>query len=192
MSLRERLAEAALFVAAVAVVGALVHLVVILLIPVVATRDAFARVEELGAVGETVALARASPSERRFPYADPALAGAFCRFDLAQGPVRVKAPVGRAGFASLSFHTRRGAVFYALTDKAATHGFMEAIVVTPAQLRTLAAHDDEDNPPQDLRIVSATNQGFVLMRAFSELTSLYAAAEDQVKSLSCAPKPMPK
>ncbi len=192
MSLRERLAEAALFVAAVAVVGALVHLVVILLIPVVATRDAFARVEELGAVGETVALARASPSERRFPYADPALAGAFCRFDLAQGPVRVKAPVGRAGFASLSFHTRRGAVFYALTDKAATHGFMEAIVVTPAQLRTLAAHDDEDNPPQDLRIVSATNQGFVLMRAFSELTSLYAAAEDQVKSLSCAPEPMPK
>ncbi len=126
------------------------------------------------------------------PYADPALATAFCRFDLSAGPERVKAPVGRAGFASLSFHTRRGAVVYALTDRAATHGLMEAIVVTPAQLRVLVAHDDEDNPSQDLRIVSPTTEGFVAMRAFSELPSLYAAAEDQVKSLSCAPEALPK
>ena len=192
MSARERLGGAATFLAAVLIVGALVHFIVILVIPIVATRDAFARLEELGSANQTIALARSSPTERRFPYADPALASAFCRFDLAAGPVRVRAPVGRAGFASLSFHTRRGAVFYALTDKAATHGLMEAIIVTPAQLRVLAAHDDEDNPSQDLRIVSATTEGFVVMRAFSELPSLYAAAEDQVKSLSCAPEPLPK
>ena len=71
--------------------------------------------------------------------------------------MRVKAPVGRSGFASLSFHTRRGSVFYALTDKAATHGLMEAIVVTPSQLRALVAHDDEDNPSQNMRIVSTTD-----------------------------------
>ncbi len=192
MSLRERLGGAATFLAAVLVVGALVHFVVILLLPVVATRDAFARLQNLGPVDATIALARPSPAERRFPYADPALASAFCRFDLAAGPVRVKAAVGRAGFASLSFHTRRGAVFYALTDKAATHGQMEAIVVTPSQLRALVARDDEDNPSQDLRVVSTTTEGFVLMRAFSELPSLYEAAEDQTKSLSCAPEPAPK
>jgi uncharacterized membrane protein len=192
MSARERLGGAAMFLATVLIVGALVHFLVILIIPVVATRDAYARLEELGPVGATIALARPSPTERRFPYADPALASAFCRFDLAAGPMRVKAPTGRAGFASLSFHTRRGAVFYALTDKAATHGVMEAIIVTPSQLRALVAHDDEDNPSQDLRIVSTMTEGFVLMRAFSELPSLYAAAEDQAKSLSCAPESMPK
>lgn len=192
MSVRERLGGAATFLATVLVVGALVHFVVILLIPVVATRDAFARLQDLGPVDATIALARPSPTERRFPYADPALASAFCRFDLAAGPMRVKAAVGRSGFASLSFHTRRGAVFYALTDKAATHGLMEAIVVTPSQLRALVARDDEDNPSQDLRVVSTTTEGFVLMRAFSELPSLYGAAEDQVKSLNCAPEPMPK
>ncbi|MGD1038489.1 MAG: DUF1254 domain-containing protein [Roseiarcus sp.] len=192
MSARERLGGAATFLAAVLIVGALVHFIVILVIPIVATRDAFARLEELGSANQTIALARSSPTERRFPYADPALASAFCRFDLAAGPVRVRAPVGRAGFASLSFHTRRGAVFYALTDKAATHGLMEAIIVTPSQLRALIAHDDEDNPSQDLRVVSATAEGFVLMRAFSELPSLYAAAEAQARSLSCATEPMPK
>jgi uncharacterized membrane protein len=192
MSAGERLGAAATLVAAVAIVAALTHFLAILLIPEVATRDAFARLAELGPVGQTIALARPNPSERRFPYGDPALASAFCRFDLSAGPLRVKAPVGRAGFASLSFHSRRGAVFYALTDRAATHGVMEAVVVTPSQLRALAAHDDEDNPSQDLRIVSTSVEGFALLRALSELPSLYPEAEAQAKTLSCAPEPAPK
>jgi uncharacterized membrane protein len=106
MTVREGLGAAATFLAAVAIVGALVHFIVILVIPIVATRDAYARLADLGPVGATIALARPSPTERRFPYADPALASAFCRFDLSAGPVRVKAPVGRAGFASLSANCR--------------------------------------------------------------------------------------
>jgi uncharacterized membrane protein len=163
----------------------------VLLVPVVATHDAFARLADLGPAGTTTPLPRAGPDERRFPWGDPALAAAFCRFDLSAGPIRVKAPVGRAGFASLSFHTRRGAVFYALTDRAATHGRMEAVIATPAQLRQLIAHDDEDDPSQDLRVVSPTVQGFVIMRAFSELPSLYAAAADEVKAMACATEPPP-
>jgi uncharacterized membrane protein len=192
MRLGERFASAAAYLAAVLMVAALVHFIVILLIPVVATRDAFARLAALGPVNATIALARPSPSESRFPFGDPALASAFCRYDLSAGPVRVKAPVGRAGFASLSFHSRRGAVLYALTDRAATHGLMEAVVVTPAQLREFVAHDDEDNPSQDLRIVSTTNEGFVMTRAFSELPSLYDAAQEQAAGMTCAPEPMPK
>jgi uncharacterized membrane protein len=192
MRFGERLVSALAYLAAVLIVAALVHLIVILIIPLVATRDAFARLAALGPVNATIVLARPSPSEARFPYGDPALARAFCRYDLSNGPIRVKAPVGRAAFASLSFHSKRGAVLYALTDRAATHGMMEAVVVTPAQLRVFVAHDDEDNPSQDLRIVSTTNEGFVLMRAFSELPSLYEAAQQQTKGLSCAPEPMPK
>ena len=89
-------------------------------------------------------------------------------YDLAGGPVRARAPLGRAGFASLSFHSRRGVVFYALTDRAANKGRMDALIVTPEQLRTLVAHDDEDNPTEDLRIVSPTPKGFVMARVLSE------------------------
>jgi hypothetical protein len=56
-------------------------------------------------------------------------------------------------------------------------------------LRILVAHDDEDDPSQDLRVVSPTAQGFVIMRAFSELPSLYAAAADQVQAMTCATEP---
>ncbi len=189
MTVTARLGGAALFAAAVAAAAALVHFAVVLLVPVVATHDAYARLAELAPPGTTAPLPRAGPDERRCPWGDPALAASFCRFDLSAGPVRVKAPVGRAGFASLSFHTRRGAVFYALTDRAATHGLMEAVIVTPAQLRNLVAHDDEDNPSQDLRVVSPNVEGFVVMRAFSELPSLYAAAADEVKAMACATEP---
>ena len=191
MTIGARLGGAALFVAAVAATAALVHFAIVLLAPVVASHDAYARLAELGPPGTTAALPRAAPGEKRFPWGDPAIAASVCRFDLAGGPVRVLAPVGRAGFAAASFHSRRGAVFYALTDRAATKGRIEAVIVTPAQLRALAAHDDEDNPSQDLRIVSPTVDGFVIMRAFSELPSLYSAAAEQVKSMTCASEPSP-
>ena len=191
MKLGARFGGAALFVAAVAAAAALVHFAVVLLAPVVASRDAFARVAELGPPGATEPLPRAAPGEKRFPWDDPALAASVCRYDLSAGPVRVTAPTGRAGFASISFHSRRGAVFYALTDRAATKGRIEAVIVTAAQLRALAARDDEDDPSQDLRIVSPTIEGFVIMRAFSELPSLYSAAAEQVKAMTCATEPIP-
>jgi len=175
-----------------AMIAALVHIVAILLIPLYATHDAFARLSALGPVNATIALPQSAPQQRLIPYADPAVASAFCRFDLAAGPLRVKAPADPSGFASVSFHTRRGSIFYALTGKAATHGVLEALVVTEDQLRALTAKDDEDTPVQDLRIVSATTTGFVLMRAFSEQPSLYARAETAARGLSCANEPPPE
>ena len=75
--------------------------------------------------------------------------------------MRARVALAAPGFAALSFHSRRGVVFYALTDRAATKGGMEALIVTPEQLRALVGRDDEDNPREDLRIVSPTAQGFV-------------------------------
>src|SRR5580704_18044510 len=110
----EWLAEMAFYLVAAAMLAALVHFAAILILPLVAERDAFSRLAAMGPVGATIALPQAGPAERGFSYQDPAVASAFCRFDLSNGPTRVRAPIGRAGFAALSFHSRRGAVFYAL------------------------------------------------------------------------------
>ncbi len=192
MNFRARYAEAAFYATLAIILAILTHFVAVLTMPLVAERDAYSRLAKLGGPNETVELAQTSPVSRGFPYADPAVATAFCRFDLANGPVRVRAPIGRAGFASLSVHTRRGAVVYAITDRAATHGYMEAVVANAAQLRALVAEDDEDNPSEDLRIVSPTNEGFVLTRVLSELPDLYGEAEAQAKALDCAAEPSGK
>jgi uncharacterized membrane protein len=182
--------EAASFLGATAILAVLVHFVVVLLAPYVASRDAFARLAPLGALNDTVLMQRGGPAQKMLPYADPAVAMAFCRYDLTSGPIRVQAPAGRS-FSSISFHTRRGLVFYALTDKAAIHGVVEAVLGTPAEVRALAAHDDEESPSHDLRVAAPASEGFVLMRVFSEFPSLYAEAEEQAKRLTCKPEAVP-
>ena len=191
MNLRQAVIDLATVILGAAMIAALVHFVAILIIPLYATHDAFARLSQLGPVNATIALPQTGPKERLIPYGDPAIASAFCRFDLTDGPLRVKAPVDGSGFASLSFHTRRGSIFYAITDKAATHGMLEALVVTEDQLRAISAKDDEDVPVQELRVVSTAKQGFVLMRALSEEPSLYPRAQAQARSLTCANEPLP-
>jgi uncharacterized membrane protein len=191
VNLGRRLIDVMTVVLSAAMIAALVHIAAILVIPLYATRDAFARLSSLGPVNATIALEQPGPQARRLPYRDPAVASAFCRFDLAAGPVRVRAPADGSGFISLSFHTRRGGIFYAITDKAATHGVLEALVVTEKQLRALEAKDDEDTPVQDLRVVSTAKEGFVMIRAFSEEPSLYPRAEAQARALACANEAIP-
>jgi uncharacterized membrane protein len=191
MRLRFVVGEAATYVAAAAILAALVHLVIVLLVPLVATHDAFARLEPLGALNETVLLPRAGPRTTLLPYADPAVATSFCRYDLSAGPLRIAAPAGRA-FASISLHTRRGLVFYALTDKAATHGIIDAVLATPEDIRALERRDDEEDPSRDLRVAAPAREGYVMMRVFSELPSLYPEAEAEATRLSCKAEPIPR
>jgi uncharacterized membrane protein len=192
VSLRRRVLDVLGVVLGAAMIAALVHIAAILIIPLYATGDAFARLTPLGPVNATIALEQPGPRARLIPYRDPAVASAFCRFDLANGPLRVKAPADGSGFVSLSFHTRRGGIFYAITDRAATHGGLEALVVTETQLRALEARDDEDTPVQDLRVVSTAAEGFVMIRAFSEEPSLYPRAESQARALTCANEAIPR
>ncbi len=184
-----RRVEAFASVAAIVILAALVHFIVVLLAPTVATRDAFSRLAPLGAVNETISLPQAGPAETLLPFSDPAVATAFCRYDLASGPIRIRAPAGRS-LSSISFHTRRGLVFYALTDKAATSGFIDVVLGTPADIRALAAHDDEESPSRDLRVAAPAREGYVVNRVFSEFPSLYPRAEDDAKRLTCNPEPV--
>jgi uncharacterized membrane protein len=178
------------YAALIAIVAALTHFAALLTIPAVAERDAFARVAALGPAFKTVALPAVTAKAREFPYSDPAVAAAVCVYDLAGGPVRARVNLGPAGFASLSFHSRRGVAYYALTDRAANKGRMEALIVTPEQLRTLVARDDEDNPTDDLRIVSPTPQGFVMARVLTRSPDDEPAAAEQAAAMSCGLEPI--
>ncbi len=180
-----------LLVVAATILAVIVHFIVVLAAPRLATQDAYARLARFGEVYETIAAAPAGPAERLLPYADPAVATAYCRFDLAAGPIRVRAPIGRA-FSSISFHTRGGVAFYALTDRAGAHGTIDAVLATPDEVRALAARDDEESPSHDLRIAAPDREGYVVMRVFSELPSLYPEAEAAAKRLTCTPEPLPR
>ena len=175
-----------LFVAAVgAVLAGLVHLASILLVPPLADRDARARIVA-AAPGERFAvLARPTPEASLLPFMDPAAVLAACVFDLADGPMRIRAAAGEV-FLSLSLHQAGGGVFYALTDRSANRGLIDILLLTQAQFDAVSARDDEDEPVRELRIVAPNPEGFVVIRAVAAVPSQRPAAETLAARATCA------
>lgn len=186
MSLVDRLLAALLWLLAALAIGGITHIVAIFAMPGAAPRDAYARLAEESKPALLTILAPPPPEGGLpIPFADPALVQAICPFDLAKGGLRLHADVEGDRLLALSFRTRAGRVFYAMTDLAAQQNKMDVVVLTPEQLDAVEASDEEDNPSQDLRLIAPETQGFVLVSAFAPFPSERPEALARLKSVSC-------
>jgi uncharacterized membrane protein len=172
------------------VLAAAVHLVAVLMMPRLAQKDAFLRLAAVGPINTFHPLPRALPGTELTPFNDPATAMGVCRYDLAAGPLHVRAKLIGDGFVSLSFHARHDKIFYALTDKAAQHQDFDIYVVTADQLAAMQAKDVPDEPPKALRVLAQERRGFVFARALSPLPSAYEAAAEQIAAIHCDIEPL--
>jgi uncharacterized membrane protein len=82
-------------------------------------------------------------------------------------------------------HARHGQIFYSMTDRSATRGKLDVLLVTRQQLDVVEANDPEDELPQDLRIIAPTMEGFLLFRALAEFPGEMAQAQARIRSLTC-------
>ena len=169
------------FIAGALVVAGLVHIATIFLLPRLAAKDAFARVSAVAPLHELILL----PSGGEGPFDDPALAQGLCRFDLAQGPLRLRANLAADHLMLFSFHARDGQFFYSMTDRSATRGKLDLLLVTRGQLDAVEANDPEDELPQDLRILAPTQEGFLLFRSLAAFPGEMAQARARIAALSC-------
>src|SRR5687767_9714415 len=92
--------------------GGVVHLATVLLLPRVATQDAYSRLLAMAPVNAVAPIPDPTPERAVLPFMDPAVAAAVCRYDLANGPLKLTAPVSPA-YTSVSFYTRFGVPYYA-------------------------------------------------------------------------------
>lgn len=180
----EPVVPALLWGLAILFVGAVVHIVSILILPRTATRDAFAQVAQAAAPNRMQTLPKPRPGQDALAFRDPALASAVCRYDLEDGPLRVDAAVADAAFVSVSFHSRFGVPFYALNDRASNEGKIEVLLMSPSQLEKAEAADSEDGPVREVRVTSPTTEGFVLFDVMARVGG-YAASEQALKSVGC-------
>jgi uncharacterized membrane protein len=167
--------------------GLVVHLATLLALPSLATRTAAARLDALGTGSGFHALAPPGPDTTMPPSPDPFMRLAVCRYDLAGGPVHIRAPVSQS-FVSTSFYTREGLNYYALTDRAAADGVIELTVYTGAQLSEVRLRQGPDTPDA-LRIEAPAEQGFVVLRALVPEASLADQVERTVEKASCVTVP---
>ena len=171
--------------AAVLVVGSLVHITSILVMPRLAPNDAYARIAALAPLHRVTLLPAVGLDERATPFEDPSLAQGVCRYDLSQGPVRLRATLPPDALMLFSFHARFGQVYYSMTDRSATRGRLELLLLTQQQLQAVEAQDSEDELPQELRLVAPTPQGFLLFRALAERPGEYLEAQKRIAAIGC-------
>ena len=170
--------------AAVLMIAGAVHIVSIVLLPLIAPDDAFARIVAFAPLASVRVLPRASMPGDPLPGRDPSLATAICRYDLGRGPLRVAAAGGSARFMALSIHSRTGLAFYGLNDRAGNDGKLDLVLMTPAQLDRAVAADVEDAPVRDVRVVAPEDEGFITLDALSRIDG-YAESEEDLASMSC-------
>ena len=193
MTRKERLVEALIancpWAIGVVIVAGIVHILSILAMPRLAPRDAFARVERLAAAHRMVLLPAAGADPTAPPFEDPALVQGVCRYDLAQGPLRLRADLPPDALTLFSFHARFGQLYYSMTDRSATRGKLDVLLLTAEQLDAVEANDSEDELPEELRIVAPTLEGYVLARALAERPGDVPDARRRVMATTCALAP---
>jgi uncharacterized membrane protein len=168
------------------VLGAIVHLITILILPRTATQDAYMRLLPLTPANTVVPLPPPTPDNAVMPFMDPAFAGAVCRYDLSRGPVKFTAPVSLA-YTSVSFYSRHDIAYYAINDRAAGRRNIELDLMTSDQRAELP--EDEDITAADRLIVeSPTVTGLIAIRALAPEPGLMPMARAAVSAAKCLPQ----
>lgn len=175
-----------LYVVAGLVLGGIVHFATILVLPRTATHDAYARLAPVTPVNGFTPVPPPTPAATAVPFMDPAFAAAVCRYDLAQGPLKLTAPVSQA-YTSVTFYTRYGVAYYAINDRAAGRRMIELDLMTSQQRAALP--DDEEITAADRLIVeSPTATGLIVVRALIPEPGMRQMATRAIASAQCRPQ----
>src|SRR5438132_6149780 len=164
-------------------VGGIVHLVSVLALPRIATKDAYSRLAPLTKLNVVTALPVADVGNTLMPFQDPAFATAICRYDLSTGPIKLAVPVSQA-YTSVSFYTRSDVAYYAINDRSAGRRVIELDLMTEAQHAELP--EDEDVTAADRLIIdSPTATGLIVMKALAPEPGLMPHAQVSLAAASC-------
>jgi uncharacterized membrane protein len=187
----DRLLAGTLLALAILGVAGIVHIVTILVIPRLVDTDPFARLSSATAPARMQLLPRPAPGSPFGAFSDPAMARGACLFDLSKAALRLAGTIDEGRLLTLSFRTRAGYVFFSMTDRAAVRGELNILVVSPQQLEEIeAASNAEEDSAQELRLVTPTTEGIVLVEALSSLPGEWTAAEEAITRIRCEAEPV--
>jgi uncharacterized membrane protein len=163
--------------------GGVVHLVSVLALPRIATKDAYSRLTPMTRLNAVTPLPLADPSNAPMPFMDPAFAIAICRYDLSGGSIKLSVPVSQA-YTSVSFYTRNEVAYYAINDRSAGRKVIELDLMTEAQHAELP--EDEDVTAADRLIIdSPTATGLIVLKALAAEPGLMPQAQTTLAASSC-------
>jgi uncharacterized membrane protein len=163
--------------------GAVIHIVVILTLPGLAATSAWDRVAALGAGDKPVVLpqiAAGTPNPLRL---DPELTYAACQLDLAKGAGIVSGTLP-AAFWSVSVYDKAGTVLYSTTSRDGAGQVLDVGLFDASQTRLLA--EQKLDVAEGLLIVEAPEDNvMVVVRLAPPQPAMRARYEQALSSLTC-------
>jgi uncharacterized membrane protein len=163
--------------------GAIVHLVVILMVPAVAERDVWAKISALDAVEQIRLIPSPVAGGPNSFDLDPSLLHAVCQLDLTDGPGELEGELP-ASFWSIAVYQPNGTIVYSTTNRAASGRRVNLGIFNPALTRLLAEQQLEIE--EGLLIVEAPGDDvFVLVRLWPEYPELAPRYEQMLAALTC-------
>lgn len=163
--------------------GGIVHLASVLVLPSLASGDAYTRLAPIVAVNTVTPLPPPSPGAALMPFMDPAFVMAVCRYDLSDGPLKFSAPTSPA-YTAISFYTRTNVAFYAINDRAAGRRAIELDLMTTEQHDNLPG-DEEITAADRLIVESPTLTGLILIKALVAEPGMLPAAQATLAAARC-------
>jgi len=169
-----------------ALLGGIVHLASVLVLPSLASQDAYTRLAALAPVNTVTPVPSPSPGANLMPFMDPAFVMAVCRYYLSKGPLGFSVPISPA-YTAVSFYTRTNVAFYAINDRAAGRRAIELELMTTQQRDELPG--DEDVTAADRLIVeSPASTGVILIKALVAEPGMLPAVREALAAARCRPR----
>lgn len=165
--------------------GLVIHLVVILILPELASNNVGARLASIGQVDKVVMLDPVAPGAPNPLRLDPELSYAVCRLDLTKGPGELTGTLP-VSFWSVSVYDRAGTVLYSTTNRDGIGQSLDLGVFDTAQTRLLA--EQKIDVDAGLLIVEAkTDDIFAVVKLEPPQPAMRDRFAAQLGKLACRP-----
>lgn len=175
-----------LYVLLALVLAGLIHIFAVMALPYLAPKDAWARLVPLGPPNTMIQLPAPTPAHQVLPMEAPDMRYAFCRFDLAKGPVSLKAVIPDDLWL-IAFYTPQGDNFYTAAGADMKAGRINLIIAGENQDVPEASPDAPEEADEAVVVKSPVPEGIALIRAPLAGQSYAAQAGDALKATYCGP-----
>jgi len=165
--------------------AALLHLIIVLLLPQFSDRDAYTRVLAEGEIQRFWRLGEA-PDKAGLAKDDPYLETAVCGFDLSETPVRIAGAKSGIPFWSLAVYDSGSNEVFSINDRTAVAGAVDVVLATPTQMTQLRKNLPA-SATQSILIESASTDGYVVLRALAPRQSFADGVSEFLDKATCAP-----
>lgn len=171
------------------VTAGMTHILSLFALPFTLHEDAFSRLAALApAAGPNLIHEQAAAA---LPFADPNIALAVCRYDLASGPFRVRTRLSDT-FLVVVFADEKRGIFSSVSDRAATSGLLDVVVASEKQLSRIAALDDKDEAVEEIRVSAAHPRGMAIIKVLVDRKSARDAAQSVLADVKCESETLPE